>query len=329
MKTDNFKALLAGYVPLALLQAGLVIVAVAYFSRVLNPAEYGRYIMVMVAIQLVQAGAYFWLHSSFARFYSIARERARLAQHLSTGYVSFGVLAACSALCAAAIMAFAPASWAPYRELVLAGLAALSARSLLMLALESHRAAGSVARYSLLEGAQQALGLAFGVALIVVRGPAATAPVWGLALANLLCALIDAPYTIRMAGRFSFSREQLRAMAAYGFPLTLSYFLGVVIASSDRFFIAWLMNDSAVGIYSASYSLADRPLGMLSAWIGAAAAPMAFTAMERDGANGARRVMQKTANIFILLCLPAAAGLALVARPLSSVLVDRNFVQAR
>jgi O-antigen/teichoic acid export membrane protein len=219
----------------------------------------------------------------------------------------------------------APTVMERYRELTIAGVIALITRSLLMMGLETHRAAGHVRRYTLLEGGQQLLTFALSIAFIAVRGPAAEAPIWGLAIANLVCVLIDAPNMIRMTGRFNPRRAQLRALAQYGMPLTLSLFLGVVIASSDRIFIAWLMDESAVGIYSAAYSLADRPLSMLFNWVAMAATPIAFSAMEHEGAPGAQRVLEKTAKTLILVVLPAAAGLAVVAEPMAAVLIGKQF----
>ncbi|MBF0189299.1 MAG: polysaccharide biosynthesis protein, partial [Magnetococcales bacterium] len=206
-----------------------------------------------------------------------------------------------------------------------AGVAALIFRAFLMVDLENTRAACLVGRFTLLEGTQYALSVFFGVVFIWWLGLRSAAPLWGVALANLLMVVAGIRFMMKRAGRFAPRKETLSAMARYGVPLSLTMALELVIAVSDRFFIGWFMDESAVGVYAVGYALADRPLGILFTWVGMAVMPLAFAAMEREGPEAASDVIRGTAESLILIALPAAVGLAVVAKPLVAVLAGEAF----
>lgn len=147
----------------------------------------------------------------------------------------------------------------------------------------------------------------------------------GLALGNLIVLLADLPYLARQAGGWAGSWQDARLLGAYGLPLTFSYLFGLVVAGSDRFFIAWLMDESAVGVYAVAYALADRTLTILFNWVGMATVPLAFSALASGGEEAARQVMNDAIKNLILLALPAAAGLAAAAPQLAAVLVGPEF----
>lgn len=320
MAPPGLQRLLAGYLPINLLQAAVTLGAVMVFSRLLAPGEYGYYALATTVALWVQTLLFYWLQTGITRFHDSAVAAGRLPRLLATVFavaIPIAALAGCLGLIVA--------QFSPYRALILAGLAALLPRALFAIALEFHRAAHRVRRYAWLEGVQYVLGLLLGIGFAVGFGWGALAPLLGLGLANLIVLLADLPYLARQADGWAWSWEELRALAGYGLPLTFSFLFGLVVAGSDRFFIAWLMDESAVGVYAVAYALADRTLTILFNWVGMAAVPLAFSALARGGEEAARHVMADTARNLILLALPCAAGLAAVAVPLAAVLVGADF----
>ena len=88
----------------------------------------------------------------------------------------------------------------------------------------------------------------------------------------------------------------------------------------DLNYIAFL-NDQAVGVYHAGYSLANRTLDVAFIWLGMAGGPAMIAALERGGPEGLAGAAREQASLMAALAIPAAAGLALVARPLAEVMV--------
>ena len=81
---------------------------------------------------------------------------------------------------------------------------------------------------------------------------------------------------------------------------------------------------AAVGAYHASYSLANRTLDVMFIWLGAAGAPAMVMALERGGREALRRSALEQASTLVLITLPAAVGLALVARPMAELMIGED-----
>ncbi len=322
MSPGKFKGYLAGYLPVNLVQALAALGVVMIYTRLLEPAEYGRYALAITALQWLQVLLFFWLHSGVARFYEASRLQQQLPGLLTVSAVAGLLISGMWMVLAGAVAIRLEDAW---RGLVLAGLVGLIARSLSLLGLEAHRAAHRVQRYTVLESGQILFGLALGALWVSLAGGGAAAILWAAALASLLAVLFDTPFWLRLMRPFTWSTDALRRLAGYGLPLTASALLSQVIVSSDRFFIAWLIDERAVGVYSVAYALADRPAAIVYNWIGMAAVPLAFAAMERDGPLAARQVMEKTAKAMMLLVFPCTVGLAAVAEPLAVTLTGADF----
>ncbi|MEI2742334.1 MAG: lipopolysaccharide biosynthesis protein [Candidatus Competibacter sp.] len=320
MALPQLQRLLAGYLPINLLQAVVTLGAVMVFSRLLTPAEYGHYALAVTLMLWLQTLMFYWLQTGIGRFHDTARDAGHLPRMLTTVYA-----AAVPIILLTAGFGWLIAEFSDYRGLILAGLAALLTRALFAIGLDLHRAAHRVRRFAWLEGLQYVFSLLLGIAFAVGFDWGAIAPLLGLALGNLIVLLADLPYLARQADGWVGSWEDARLLAGYGLPLTLSYLFSLVVAGSDRFFIAWLMDESAVGVYAVAYALSDRTLTILFNWVGMATVPLAFSALASGGEDAARRVMGDAVRNLILLALPAAVGLAAAAPQLAAVLVGPDF----
>ncbi|WP_295446159.1 lipopolysaccharide biosynthesis protein [uncultured Thiodictyon sp.] len=322
MAFDRLTSHLAGYLPINLIEALSSLGIVVIYSRLLTPEQYGRYALAVTAMQWLQTLLFYWLHSGVARFFEARRTHGRVPALLVTSYVAALALSGLLAIGVGYVAAGLSDQW---RWLVLAGLVSLVARALLLIGLEAHRAGREVRRYSGLEGLQYLMSLGLGALLVSGTGGGAAAILWATTLACLLVLLLDTRYLAKLMSPPAWSGDELRLLIRYGAPLAASVLLGQIIAKSDRFFIAWLMDEKAVGIYSVAYALIDRPSTIIFNWLGMAAVPLAFAAMERDGPAAAREVMAKTAKTLVLLLLPCTTGLAIVAEPLAAVLFGAEF----
>ena len=112
-----------------------------------------------------------------------------------------------------------------------------------------------------------------------------------------------------------------KAYAAYGVPVALSLVLALVLSTTDRFLLAAFLNEQAVGVYHAGYSLGSRTLDVVFIWLGMAGGPALVAALERGGHPALKDAAHEQAGFMVLLTLPAAVGLALVGRPLAQVMV--------
>jgi O-antigen/teichoic acid export membrane protein len=139
--------------------------------------------------------------------------------------------------------------------------------------------------------------------------------------AAAVCVVFALPAELKQAQGGAFEPQRARMYAAYGVPVSLSLILSLALATTDRFLLAAYLNETSVGVYHAGYSLANRTLDVMFIWLGMAGGPAAIAALERGGKSALHETAREQAGFMIALALPAAVGLALVARPLAEVMI--------
>jgi O-antigen/teichoic acid export membrane protein len=314
------------YLPANIVQGVVGLLTIVVFTRLLTPEQYGLYALGWSAMTLVHTVGFTWLEAAMARFFAAEQTTGRLADHFRTLYRGFFVMAVVFAPLAAIGVWLWPAS-APLKMAVGAGLGAIIGRCLLKLVQERRRAAGEVVSASAIDVGQTAGGFALG-ALFAVLGLGGAAPLIGAGLAALLCLPPSLPKELTFLNGGHFDAERLKRYAAYGLPISASLVLALALATTDRFLIAAFLDAKSVGAYHAAYSLANRTLDVIFLWLGAAGGPALVMALERGGRKSLEDAAREQASTLLLIALPAAAGLALVARPLSDVLVGESLREA-
>ena len=311
-----------GYLPANLVQGVVGLLGIVVFTRVLTPEAYGAYALAFSVASLVHTLVFTWLEAAMARFYARESEAGALADHFAAIYRCFAGLALAAPLIGCLALWFMPIP-GPLKIAIGAGLVATPVRSLAKLAQEHRRAAGRVRSSALLDIGQTGGAFLIGAALAVL-GAGAAAPLAGIGLASLACLAFVLPGEIRTASTGHFTAARARDYAHYGLPVSLSLLLSLALATTDRFMLAGFLNEASVGVYHAGYSLSNRTLDVLFIWLGMAGGPAAIAALERGGPEAMRRSAREQASLMVLICLPAAAGLALVAGPLANLLVGEG-----
>lgn len=314
-----FRRGLLGYLPANITQAVVGLLTLVVFTRILTPAQYGGYALAFSVMSLAHTGLFTWGEAAMARFQARAVERGEVASHMASLYRAWTWLAVALPLVSGLAVWLAPLA-TPLKLAVGAGLAATLFRSLIKLVQERRRADGEVASASALDIAQSAGGFAIGV-LAITLGAGAAGPLLGMAAAAVLCLVFTLPRELRLLDGGAVERARLRDYAAYGLPVSLSLILALVIATTDRFLLAGFLDEQAVGVYHAGYSLANRTLDVMFVWMGMAGGPAMVAALERGGRPALEASAREQSALMVLLTLPAAFGVALVARPLAQVMI--------
>jgi O-antigen/teichoic acid export membrane protein len=308
-----------GYLPANVAQGIVGLLAIVTFTRLLTPEQYGAYALGFSAMSLCHTLVFTWMEAAMARFYAREAEGGRLADHFVTLYRSWFVAAvAFPALAAAALWL-----WPTHSEVkwaVAAGLASIPLRSLAKLVQERRRAAGDVRAAALLDVAQTVGGFAIGADLIFA-GLNGAGPIASLGAIAAVCLVFALPGELKSLKGGRFDPAQARAYAAYGVPVAASLILALALATTDRFLLGLYLNEAAVGVYHAGYSLANRTLDVLFIWLGMAGGPAMVMALERGGKPALEDAAREQGAVMVAITLPAAVGLALVSRPLADVMV--------
>jgi O-antigen/teichoic acid export membrane protein len=307
-----------GYLPANVMQGVVGLLTIVTFTRLLSSEAFGAYALGLGVMSLVHTCLFTWNEAAMARFWAGEARKGEAAHHLATIYRLWLFLLPVLAI-AAAVAVVWPIT-GDVRWAVLAGLTAILPKTLAKLAQERRRAAGEVAGSVALDIGQALGGFVAGAAL-AWAGLGGAAPLLGAGAAAALCAAFVVPSEWKRSAGGRFEPARARLYAGYGIPVSLSLILALVLATTDRFLLAAFLDEAAVGVYHAGYSLANRTLDVAFIWLGAAGAPALIMALERGGVPALRTAAREQAGVMVLVTLPAAAGLALVAQPLSEVLV--------
>jgi O-antigen/teichoic acid export membrane protein len=307
-----------GYLPVNLVQGVVGLLTIVTFTRLLTPEQFGAYALGFSLMSLAHTALFTWAEAAMARFWAGEAQRGAAAHHMATIYrLWLGALLLLPLI--GAVLAVWPMK-ADLKVVALAGVVTILPRTLVKLIQERRRAAGEVRSAALIDMLQTVGGFLIGAGLAWF-GVGGAAPLLGMAAAAGLCLAFALPGERRHLAGGRFEPERARAYAAYGGPVALSLILALVLATADRFLIAAFLGEAQVGVYHAGYSLANRTLDVLFIWLGAAGGPALIMALERGGPGALRAAAREQASFMVLVTLPAAVGLALVARPLSHLMI--------
>lgn len=313
---------LVGYLPAQIVQGLVGVLTLLVFTRLLTPEDFGRYAIAFSVMSLAHTALFTWVEAAMARFWAAQQTPETMRAHFATLYRSYGVILAAYVPLAALFLWLWPME-TPLRIAMAIGLIGVPMRSAYRLVVEQRRAAGAVRSAAGIDMAVTAGGFLVGLGA-ALAGWGGAAPLVGLAVAPFAAALLFGPGEVRKGHGASYERDRARSYAIYGYPVALSLILALVLASTDRLLLAAFMDEAAVGAYHAGYSLANRTLDVLFIWLGAASGPALVMALERGGRAALVTAAREQAGTFYLIALPAAAGLALVAQPLSALVIGEG-----
>lgn len=311
---------LAGYAPVNLAAAIASFGGVYVFTRVLGADEYGRYSVMLSALALIHTVSLTWAEAANYRFSAHAEASGTLPNHYRTG---LRLMLRSLALSALILLVLAVALKDQPEYLIFLPFIALllPLNTIVQMALEAHRAGQRVGRYAAVETSRLLIGFALGGLLAWQIGLGAVAPFVGLAVASFMFAVSEGPWLLKQAKGGVSSAQDTKAWLGYGMPIAAALVLDILLSAADRFLILHYLGEAAVGQYTAGYGVADKTVLLICAWAAMAGSPLMMAAYERGGKQAAREEARGLAGTLLLVGMPAATGLALVAQPLAEAMI--------
>lgn len=310
---------LLGYLPANIIQGVVGVLTILVFTNLLTPKEYGIYAIALSLFTFAHVILFTWIEAAMARYWQAQQTPAELSNLYASLYRCL------IGMTLVFIPLFVLVGWlAPLsKELrwpVVIGLAGIPLRCLMIMAKEAMHARGAVVPAVAVNIAYTLGTFAIGL-IAILLGMGAAGPMIGFIIAPLLIL----PFAIPLERQFSLNGKYDPRIAkqalVYGYPIALALGMATVLSSTDRFMIAYFMDEAAVGAYHASYSIANRTLDIMFIWLGAAGVPALIAALEKGGAQALEEAAHEQARTLMLITMPAAVGVALVAQPLAGVLI--------
>lgn len=296
--------------------------AIPLFTRLLDPASYGRYALVVATVGLLNALLFQWLRLSLVRYLpAFKQDEAKLKGTLLT--TAFIVIGGLGAIAAAATMLPGAAAW---RDVILLGWTVLAVQAVFELCCEYSRASLNPWQFMVLQLARSAASVGLG-ALLIKLGIGWWGPLVGVAI-GMVIGIGYAYWRDWTDVRFAIDRQTLATLCRYGLPLSLTVTLAIVIATSDRFLIAYFHGEDAAGLYSVAVDLTSQTLTLLMMVINLAMFPIAVRAFESQGPEAARERMTDNASLLLAVGLPCVVGLCVLAPGIASCLLGSSYRDA-
>ena len=312
---------LLSYVPANLLPALAAVAMVVIYTRLLTPAEFGRFNLAYSVVLIGQTVGFNALAFATTRFYPAALRDGTRDAFLRETFSGFALVSL--VICMLALLAIAAfPNLAAWVGLVLP---LVLLRSLVGQNQAINRAADGAWRFNLVECAHSLTGLGIGLAFLLFWARDGRSPLLGLLVAALLCAAFE--WRLMRAGFGAGPRNAARAAALHRFalPLSLSFAASALLQYGDRFLIDGFIGPQAVGPYAVAWSLVERPTTLLSVAISLATFQGVVQALEHHGTEAARVQLGQNGIALLALVAPACVGLAVGAGPIAAILVGPQF----
>lgn len=294
--------------------------ALAVYTRLLAPEEFGRYALVLAGVGLVNVIVFQWLRLVLARFLSAYREDP---QRFLAGILALFLTLAVAVTGLGALLAV---GWPDpiWRRLLALAVPLLLVQAWFELNLSLAQARIEPVWYGKLLGSKAVLSLAIGGVLAWI-GLGAAAPLTGLLAAYLTAFLLFAFVAWRGISPRWPEAIVLRKQLSYGLPLTVTFALAWVVSGSDRLLLAWLIDERSVGVYAAGYDLSFQSLTLLLTIINTAAYPLAVNALEKDGLIEARKQLKQNGELIMAAALAGGTGLMVLGPNIVNLLIGPEF----
>ena len=310
----------------AVLSRGLAIFLLPIYTRVMSPADYGVYDLLVTLVALANLVVALEVSQGLARYWADISEVDSRTRFASTAlWFTVGMyLAVCSV---ALLFADPLAVWltgdVTYRDTLRLGLGFIALNGVFYLVLNQFRWELRSSEFALVSLAYALLTLGFAVLFCLVLN-------WGLEgvllaqIAATLISLLVALWRLRASFRMAFDGHTLRAMLVFSLPLVPS---GIAIFTSlyiNRFALIQYATMEVVGIYG----LATRIAGLITLLIlgvQAALTPLVYQHAEHPETPGQ---IARLFSWFVALALLGCLGLGLLANELVQLFATTDYARA-
>ncbi len=325
MSKDLLKDL-AGYLPAQIVPGLVGFVSTPILTRLFLPDAYGAYSLVLAAVA-VATTVLAWLPMAVIRFQPAYAQRGeeRLFLGIVNRLTAFSVLAA-GLLLAGALLAVQGRLAPVNRVLWWYGLVVVLLTVIFAVLQHVLRTRRRLGLYGLTTIWRSAGALLLGLVPVWWLGAGVESLLLGAALSLLVALLVLGPPVLGAAvapGRRL--APAAREWLVYSLPLVAGNVAAWVLRLSDRYVIRGYRGDAEVGIYAASYNVADNTVALLVALFTLAAGPLVVRAWEQDGPAAAGALVTRVMRGLLLLGVPAAVGLTVLAGPLLELLTGAAY----
>jgi len=321
---------IAIYSPSKFLPALTAFITTPILTRLFPPAEYGYWSLAASVAGFLVALAVSGFGSAALRYYPAYRAKSTLNVFFATIGISVGtiiiVVAGVSLL--TFLLCKEQISPALYPLLPLA-IMIFIAESIFTVFIVVIRAQERSGLFTILQLLRYYSSLGIGILLVMVLGFRVEGLLWG----TFLTLVLTLPFLIRMATKGvgihpqHFHLADAQQIWHYTWPLTLGNVAMWGLRVSDLFIISLFWTERDVGLYSVSYSISAKSIELLVALFLLSVSPLVYSTWENEGQEATEKTLSMITRVYLILCLPAAVGLSVLAFPFVALFTTPDYYE--
>ena len=313
------------YFPALALPALTGFISVPILTRLFTPAEYGLWALADGLSDFLLVFGILSLGASVIRFFPAFDVSSELPNFFAALVVTVGGVSSVFIVIALFLL-FLLRSSIPEElfSLLVISLLIFAVQSLFRTFMPVLRAKHKSGFYTVFELTTRYGSLGLGLLLVIMFGFRVDGLLWGTLLAFAL--VIPALFYVATRGvRFGLSDFRLDdglKLWRYGWPLALGGMAMWGLRISDRYILSVFRSAEEVGMYSVSYNISSKSIDMLVLLLLFSTGPLVMNTWESKGEEATKRSLEMIARVFLVVCLPAAVGLSMLAQPFVALLTD-------
>ena len=316
------------YMPSLFLPALTAFITTPILTRLFPPADYGYWALALSVSSFLVGLAVSGFGSAVIRFYPAYKAKSTLNIFFPTLVVSGGsvitVVAAVSSLILLLFKKYIPLALYPLLPIVIMIFIAQSIYTVFLSLIRAQGRSGSFTSFQLLLN-YGSLGI--GLLLVVGFGFRVEGLLWG----NFVILVLMLPFLIFRAIKGvdihpqHFHLPDALQIWQYAWPLTLASVAMWGLRVSDLFIISLFRPEREVGLYSVSYSISAKSIEILVSLSLLSMSPLIYGTWESEGREATEKTVTKFTRVYLILCLPAAVGLSVLAFPFVALLTAPDY----
>jgi O-antigen/teichoic acid export membrane protein len=311
----NTALLLLGFIRLPILTKGL------------GAALYGTWSLINVTISLIFPFALLGLSAAVVRFLAAEKDRYIIRE---------GFLSACSVVfisgTAFSVLLFLFSDYLAvsiYKDIHLSSYIKLASililfNSICELILNFFRMQRKIGLYTILKLSRHALLVGL-IVISLLLGYKLTGVIIAVIVGVMLISLIGLLISLRQVGFHIPRFTNMKSYLKWGVPLIPNSAILWIIHVSDRYMISYFMGITAAGIYSAAYTIGEYASFTLMA-LSTVLYPTIIKSYEGGNLSETRKYLKYSLKYFMLIAIPSAFGLSVLAKPILSALTTIEFI---
>lgn len=310
---------------IAILLLGLIQIPI--LTKGLGAEFYGTWSLLRVTISLIVPFAALGFGMSIVRFLAAEKNRNRIREDFSSACFTVSISGVVFSILLfvlsdfLAVSIFKGISWSFYIKLASVLILLQSMHRLPFAFLRMRRKIGL---YTVLQVSYHACQVGL-IVLSILLGYKLTGVITALIINEILFDGIILFIVLRQLGfqlpRFSNTKSYLK----YGVPLTPNTAILWIMHSSDRYIISYFLGIAATGIYTAAYQIGEYASFILMP-VSIVLYPTIAKSYDEGNLSETRKYLKYSVKYIMVVAIPSAFGLSLLAKPLLGILTTPEFL---